>query len=434
MGQSRKLHLGCGQVYRPGFVNIDKYDSSVADEVQDVVDLRDESNTVDAIEASQLIEHFDYVHCKYALSEWFRVLKPGGVLALETPDLERSFKKAVSSALETQKSTQQWIFGLDSPGLQHKSGFTFELLENLLREIGFVRITRERQLTHAYEPGMRVLCEKPLHAEETNLHVLFRKAILRELKTADSYFLIPLEEHIPCILEKFRMWETGKGASIDDALARAAACHPSIALALLAAIRESRPQCGLRNLEDRESLLDSLVGECFVERAFCLWTKSKKARPAQEEFARFLERTASLLCDIMSGRVAKDQGLDHIMGLEPLSVPLLDYSLAMMEAMRYFNLGVKRFHQKEFASAMEAFLMSADINPDNPLTYWNLARAASCLEKDARAVHGFYERASELIADRKTRDRILGEMKIRESGRIDKTMLEPLHWEWYGNL
>lgn len=88
-----RLNLGSGSIYKPGYVNIDKFDS-VADKVVDVCDLPYESNTVESIEASQLVEHFDYIHYKYILSEWFRVLKPSGTLILETPDLEKTFKKS----------------------------------------------------------------------------------------------------------------------------------------------------------------------------------------------------------------------------------------------------------------------------------------------------------------------------------------------------
>jgi predicted SAM-dependent methyltransferase len=128
-----KLNLGCGFVYKPGYVNIDKFDGSVADKISDAGDLPFESNSVDLIEADQLIEHFDHIHCKYVLSEWFRVLKPGRILVLETPDLEKSIGKFIPSEPETKKTTLQWIYGIDSPGMQHKTGFTFDLLKNLLR-------------------------------------------------------------------------------------------------------------------------------------------------------------------------------------------------------------------------------------------------------------------------------------------------------------
>ena len=87
MDKKIKLNLGCGSVYKPSYINIDKFDNSVADKICDIGDLPFKSNSVELIEASQVIEHFDYVHCKYILSEWFRVLKPRGVMIMETPEL-----------------------------------------------------------------------------------------------------------------------------------------------------------------------------------------------------------------------------------------------------------------------------------------------------------------------------------------------------------
>jgi predicted SAM-dependent methyltransferase len=97
MNKKLKLNLGCGIIYKAGYINIDKFDNSVADMVRDVDDLPFNSNSVDVIESNHLLEHFDYIHTIYALSEWFRVLKPDGVLILETPDLEKSFKKFIST-------------------------------------------------------------------------------------------------------------------------------------------------------------------------------------------------------------------------------------------------------------------------------------------------------------------------------------------------
>lgn len=75
-----KLNLGCGLAYRPGCLNIDSSERSVADVVADVSELPHGDNTVDEIEAMQLIEYFDLVHCRYVLAEWYRVLVPSGRL------------------------------------------------------------------------------------------------------------------------------------------------------------------------------------------------------------------------------------------------------------------------------------------------------------------------------------------------------------------
>ena len=88
-----KLNIGCGKIYKEGFVNIDAYDSTIADMIMPANNLIFPSNSIELIESIQLMEHLGLFNAIYALSEWFRVLKPDGVLIIETPNLEKSFKK-----------------------------------------------------------------------------------------------------------------------------------------------------------------------------------------------------------------------------------------------------------------------------------------------------------------------------------------------------
>ena len=56
-----KLNLGCGVYYKPGYINIDMFESEIADEIADICHLEYEDNSVDEIEASHIIEHFDVI-------------------------------------------------------------------------------------------------------------------------------------------------------------------------------------------------------------------------------------------------------------------------------------------------------------------------------------------------------------------------------------
>ena len=102
-----KLNIGCGKTYKEGFINIDAFDSTVADKIMPANDLKFSSNSIDEIQSIQLIEHLGLFNAIYALSEWFRVLKPGGNLIIETPNLEKSFKNFINGDLETRKNQSQ---------------------------------------------------------------------------------------------------------------------------------------------------------------------------------------------------------------------------------------------------------------------------------------------------------------------------------------
>jgi SAM-dependent methyltransferase len=81
------LHLGCGMIDAPGFINVDLLDAPHI-HLQTAVDnlsvFADES--VDLVYASHCLEHFGYRHRRTVVQEWVRVLKRGGWLRLGVPD------------------------------------------------------------------------------------------------------------------------------------------------------------------------------------------------------------------------------------------------------------------------------------------------------------------------------------------------------------
>ena len=83
-----KLHVGCGTKCLDGWTNLDIMDRPNVDIVSsahELPQLKDDS--VDEILAEHLLEHFTFYEAQRALSEWFRVLKSGGKLTIEVPDL-----------------------------------------------------------------------------------------------------------------------------------------------------------------------------------------------------------------------------------------------------------------------------------------------------------------------------------------------------------
>jgi predicted SAM-dependent methyltransferase len=155
-----RLNLGCGKHYKEGFINIDAFDATVADTLMSVGDLAFQSNSVDAIEACQLIEHLGYLHAISALAEWFRVLKPGGTLLIETPDLDSSMKQYVHGNHDAKKEILTWIYGVESPGMEHRLCFPKVLLKNLLKKSGFTEITASCFTIEKYHPVLRISSKK----------------------------------------------------------------------------------------------------------------------------------------------------------------------------------------------------------------------------------------------------------------------------------
>ena len=82
-----KLHLGCGKRFIPGWVHIDVVDYPHIDHVAQIDNLSFIADgSCDLIYASHVLEHFKRRDVGRVLKEWFRVLKPGGVLRLAVPN------------------------------------------------------------------------------------------------------------------------------------------------------------------------------------------------------------------------------------------------------------------------------------------------------------------------------------------------------------
>jgi len=82
-----RLHLGCGNKYKPGWVNVD-HESELADQRVDlsILPWPWESNSVDEVLMEHILEHFE--RPEFILREVHRVLKPGGLLTVTAPHAE----------------------------------------------------------------------------------------------------------------------------------------------------------------------------------------------------------------------------------------------------------------------------------------------------------------------------------------------------------
>lgn len=136
-----QLNLGCGTRKLPGFLNIDIRKDVKPDVVDDIITLChiEEDSSVDLIYACHVLEHFEYAQVGSALSRWWNILKPGGVLRLSVPDMNAVFAhyfywknlEGIRGFLwGGQKNTEDY----------HKNGWDLFALKSELRRAGFDNI------------------------------------------------------------------------------------------------------------------------------------------------------------------------------------------------------------------------------------------------------------------------------------------------------
>lgn len=113
----KRLNLGCGARLIEDYCNVDANVGNdddhrgghfIPDCIESAENINCPDNFFDEILAQHIFEHFTYNECRNVLLELFRVLRPGGILIIETPDARRltifealipeTFRKPVSNA------------------------------------------------------------------------------------------------------------------------------------------------------------------------------------------------------------------------------------------------------------------------------------------------------------------------------------------------
>jgi len=153
-----KLDLGCGD--RPyedgtGWTHMDERHLphvEIVGKIEHVLSLVG-VNTCEAIMARHVLEHFSHTLTHKILVDWKWLLKEGGILHIEVPNLEWQAKQIAASNQKLHDDIVVLIFGdQDYPGNFHKTGFTQLSLWVALEKAGFRDV-------HVEDIGMVLVAE-----------------------------------------------------------------------------------------------------------------------------------------------------------------------------------------------------------------------------------------------------------------------------------
>ena len=152
LGEPIRIDVGCGKTPRPGYVGCDIRPLPGIAIVSPAWAIPLPSGSVDAIYSRHMIEHASLEDAARILRHFYSLLKVGGELDINTPDLERTIAQAhmpgdspyVSHV--TVSNADHALFSLfgwqTNPHDIHRWAYTEASLAALLRNCGFADVRR----------------------------------------------------------------------------------------------------------------------------------------------------------------------------------------------------------------------------------------------------------------------------------------------------
>ncbi len=425
-----KLNLGCGKVYKPGYINIDSGDRSVADEFWNIMDLPLKDASVDLVEADQVIEHFDWVNVRYLLAECWRVLKPNGRLILETPDLLGTMKKLKRTQGEEFLIGSQWLFGIGTKGQRHGMVFKEKELQGMLISSGFEDVEFSPQRTHLYEPGLHLECHKGKGEGRRKVETLFRKRV-RAVFKGDSYLLIPIEDHMNELFFSLTVDGEPREPIFTENIFRAALADPEIPGQLILSMKAYRK--GMEMADELMEAMRFIHDEQIKGRAFSLWMKRKKGADVRKSFEDFIIDLSDKLRDAILRSQDPKKELVYLLSLQPEDIRLLDFRMISDKAREWSNQGIKAFNKGEMDEAMTNLERSINVIPNNPITHWNIARLLYRKGSRSEALKRF-DKINKLLTDKDLLRETKKEQDLMRKGAIDPETIGPRSEVHVGNM
>ena len=165
-----KLNLGAGGIEYEGYLSVDKYDSRAHIDM-DITKLDFDDSSVNEILASHVFEHLNPYHALAILNDWRRVLKPGGKLIMEMPDIEQLCKRFVAASTGERYGILNAVYGsVNTTGVggpdnitsPHLFGWWPQSMYDHLVNAGYTNIVfMDEKIPHP-ESNFRVEATKPL--------------------------------------------------------------------------------------------------------------------------------------------------------------------------------------------------------------------------------------------------------------------------------
>jgi len=168
----KMLNVGCGTDYKDGWINIDNnMDQNIADDKLDLNwDLRNPlpfaDNSIDFIFNEHFVEHLTVEEARTSLTDFKRVLKPGGVMRVAMPNLEEAVDHYINLPIDKDPVIKRFKLDFIKTRAErinmafrawgHLWLYDAEELQRRLKEVGFKHI-EQCKLGKSTYPELRKL-------------------------------------------------------------------------------------------------------------------------------------------------------------------------------------------------------------------------------------------------------------------------------------
>jgi FkbM family methyltransferase len=203
-GLPLKLHLGCGEVVLPDYVNIDYPQDRHnvlhvrPDYEGDLTSLRFPERSVDEIRLHHVFEHFSRVAALGLLILWYDWLRPGGALRIETPDFLATAQAFVRSNAAERTALVRHLEGDQAAAWAYHVGqWHPERFERTLSALGFDDVAIETTSTEAWH-------QPPLH--NVTARAVKRREVPRAERLARAEELLRESLVSPAEEQTFQVW------------------------------------------------------------------------------------------------------------------------------------------------------------------------------------------------------------------------------------